>query len=257
MNFRQILTTSLSLVLAGMMWLTLYQMTTAQIERGGSDVEPTPWREVTPPPPGATPTIDRLAAPPTVPAPDQADEGAQLYWLHCQPCHGDQGQGLTDEWRAQYPMEDQYCWNSGCHGPQPYDPAFQLPTTVPALIGDQTLQKFQTLDGVYRYVSVAMPYFYPGDLTEAEYLAILAHIARGNGNWDGVPLTTDTLINYPVHPQPAALAVAHTTLVPTPTPAAPPPTSSGLGTTELFTLGAIALFLAALVGGFLWLRQGR
>ena len=50
-----------------------------------------------------TPTVDRLAAPPTVPAPNQADEGAQLYWLYCQPCHGDQGQGLTDEWRAQFP----------------------------------------------------------------------------------------------------------------------------------------------------------
>ena len=53
-----------------------------------------------PPPPAATPTVDRLAAPPTAASPNQADTGAQLYWLHCQPCHGDRAQGLTDEWRA-------------------------------------------------------------------------------------------------------------------------------------------------------------
>ena len=45
-----------------------------------------------------TPTPDRLAPPPTVASPAQADVGAQVYWLNCQPCHGDRGQGLTDEW---------------------------------------------------------------------------------------------------------------------------------------------------------------
>ncbi len=83
---------------------------------------------------GATPTPDRLAAPPTVASPNQADDGAQLYWQHCQPCHGDRGQGLTDEWRAQYPPEDQNCWKSRCHGQSPYEHGFILPTQVPALV---------------------------------------------------------------------------------------------------------------------------
>jgi len=51
-------------------------------------------------PPPAMPTVqDRLAAPPTVYPPTQADQGAQVYWFVCMVCHGDRGQGLTDEWR--------------------------------------------------------------------------------------------------------------------------------------------------------------
>jgi hypothetical protein len=53
---------------------------------------------------------------------------------------------------------------------------------VPAVIGEGTLSKFQTMDGVFRYVSVTMPYFFPGDLTEEEYLAIVAHLAREHGS---------------------------------------------------------------------------
>lgn len=225
----------------------------------GPQLPRTPTPAVTPVP-GATPTIDRLAAPPTVASPTQADEGAQLYWLHCQPCHGDQGQGLTDEWRAQYPPEDQNCWESGCHGSRPYDPAFQLPTRVPAVIGDHALARFPTFDGVYRYVSVAMPYFFPGDLTQEEYLAILAHLARENGIGDGRPLTLDNLADVPI---PWALAQAATPAPATPAPAAltPAPTPARLG----LALGPVELAIIAacvmvplLIGGFvLWLRRNR
>jgi mono/diheme cytochrome c family protein len=137
---------------------------------------------------GPTPTIDRLAAPPTVSSPTQADEGAQLYWLHCQPCHGDQGQGLTDEWRMQYPEEDRNCWNSGCHGNNPYEGGFTVPTVVPAVIGENTLRRFATMGDVYEYMRVAMPLSFPGTLTEEEYLALTAYLARAHGVWDGRPL---------------------------------------------------------------------
>jgi len=205
--------------------------------------------------PGATATPDRLAPPPTVPSPNQADEGAQLYWLHCQPCHGDVGQGLTDDWRAQYPPEDQYCWNSGCHGPNPYKQEFQLPTAVPAIIGDGALVKFPTLDSVYRYVSVAMPYFFPGDLTEVEYLAIVAHVARGNGLWDGRTLTTGNLREYAI---PGSLVSLPAITSATPAPAAAVPAAGGgIGAIAWIVLaGGVAVILA--LGGFvLWLRHGR
>src|SRR6185436_21117658 len=104
-------------------------------------------------PPAAAPTVDRLAAPPTAANPNQADTGAQLYWLHCQPCHGDRAQGLTDEWRAQYPPEDQNCWNSGCHGQQPYANGFILPTQVPALVGAGTLGRFATAADLHNFIS--------------------------------------------------------------------------------------------------------
>ncbi len=253
-------------VLLGLGLTALFASAAAQMQRGGP-TRPTP----TPAPtvPGAVPTMDRLAPPPTVPSPNQADEGAQLFWLHCQPCHGDHGQGLTDEWRAQYPPEDQYCWNSGCHGPQPYDQAFALPTAVPAIIGQGTLQKFPTLDSVYNYVSVAMPYFFPGDLTQEEYLAIVAHLARDNGLWDGRTLTLDTLSEYAVPG-----AVVATVTPPAVAQSASPTTGAPVSPAATLTAGqpahtrdrsaASRLVLAGggiallVLGGFvLWLRRSR
>ena len=132
----------------------------------------------------ATPTPDRLAAPPTVESPTQADVGAQVYWLNCQPCHGDQGQGLTDEWRAQYPPEDQNCWNSGCHGERPYESGFKLPQHVPAVIGPGTLTRFATAADLYAFISRAMPFQAPGSLKPDEYWAVTAFLVRAQGRGD-------------------------------------------------------------------------
>lgn len=138
-------------------------------------------------------TVDRLAAPPTVENPTQADEGAQVYWLNCQPCHGDRGQGLTDEWRAQYPPEDRNCWARGCHGNVPYENGFKLPETVPALIGEGSLERFQSLGQLYTFIRAAMPFEAPGNLSDEEYLAITAYLARAHGIWDGSPLNVENV----------------------------------------------------------------
>ena len=127
------------------------------------------------------PTIDRLAEP-TLPAvPSQADYGAQLYWLYCLPCHGDVGQGLTDEFRDTYPPEDNNCWARGCHGRNPYEGGFTLPTTVPKLIGSGALTKFATVANLKGFVSAAMPFEDPGVLTDDEYWQVIAFILRENG----------------------------------------------------------------------------
>ena len=234
-------------------FLILFAPTAAQQVEHGAPPEALPTEATLPP--DTTPTPDRLAPPPTVPSPNQADEGAQLFWLHCQPCHGDVGQGLTDDWRAQYPPEDQYCWNSGCHGPSPYKQEFQLPTAVPAVIGDGTLVKFQTLDSVYRYVSVAMPYFFPGDLTQEEYLAIVAHVARGNGLWDGRPLTTENLREYAIPGSLVSLPAA-TSVPATPAPVTPLAGGRISAVGLLLLAGGVAVLIA--LGGFvLWLKRGR
>lgn len=256
--------------LAVILWLVWAGATTAQIERGG----PAPTRTPIPPTPapGATPTPDRLAPPPTVPSPTQADEGAQLFWLHCQPCHGDHGQGLTDEWRAQYPPEEEYCWESGCHGDQPYDEAFALPTRVPAVIeadaspGDdlQVLPKFETMDAVYRYVSVAMPYFFPGDLTQEEYLAITAFLARENGLWDGETLTTANLGRYRLHPAagpPTPDATGGHLSSPDGAPPTAAATSASVFRTISFSnglLGLLTVITILTIGGvILWRKHAR
>jgi hypothetical protein len=246
---RKIINGASAVLLFAAVLLVIFAPAAAQQVEHGGPMERLP--EEATPMPGATATPDRLAPPPTVAAPNQADEGAQLYWLHCQPCHGDVGQGLTDDWRAQYPPEDEYCWESGCHGPSPYRQEFQLPTAVPAIIGDGTLRKFPSLDGVYRYVSVAMPYFFPGDLTQEEYLAIVAHMARGNGIWDGRTLTVENLKEYPIPDSLIVLPAATAT----PAPAARPAVGFSLMAILLLVGGIVVL--GALGGFVLWLRHNR
>ncbi|MGE5251058.1 MAG: c-type cytochrome [Bacteroidota bacterium] len=131
-----------------------------------------------------TPTPDRLAEPTLPASPSQADHGAQVYWLSCLPCHGDRGQGLTDEFRQTYPPEDQYCWNSGCHGDRPYANGFKLPRTVPALVGPGALQKFSDASVLHGYIAAAMPFWKPGSLSEQDSWSVTAFLLRQNGLWE-------------------------------------------------------------------------
>lgn len=131
----------------------------------------------------ATPTADRLAEP-TLPAvPSQADYGAQVYWLSCMPCHGDKGQGLTDEFRATYPPEEEYCWQSGCHGANPYESGFTLPKKIPALIGETTLAKFADAAQLNAFIRATMPFWKPGSLTEEDSWRVTAFLLRQNDLW--------------------------------------------------------------------------
>jgi mono/diheme cytochrome c family protein len=132
------------------------------------------------------PTPDRLAEP-TLPAfPSQADHGAKVYWLSCMPCHGDKGQGLTDEFRATYPPEEEYCWESGCHGANPYESGFSLPKKIPAVVGETTLAKFTDAAQLNAYVRAAMPFWKPGSLTEQDAWRVTAFVLRENGLWDAL-----------------------------------------------------------------------
>lgn len=204
--------------------------------------------------PAVTPTVDRLAAPPTVENPNQADEGAYLYWLNCQPCHGDQGQGLTDEWRSQYPMEDQNCWARGCHGERPYEDGFTIPTAVPAVIGEGSLGKFETADTLYVYIQTAMPFNAPSSLTTEEYLAITAFLIRAHGKWTGTPLDEKNvaemrLLPAPTHtPQVNVTPTAVFTATLPPTSATPPENNS----TYVWLGGVLVL-----VAGGIWVWKLR
>lgn len=130
------------------------------------------------------PTPDRLAEPTLPPAPSQADYGAQVYWLSCLPCHGDRGQGLTDEFRAAYPPEEQYCWERGCHGKNPYESGFTLPKTIPAVIAPQALAKFSDAAQLQAYIRAAMPFWKPGSLSDEEAWRVTAYLLRENGLWN-------------------------------------------------------------------------
>ena len=130
----------------------------------------------------ATPaaTLDRLAEPTLPASPSQVDYGAQAYWLNCSPCHGDQAQGLTDEFRQQYPEEDRNCWTSHCHGKVTYENGFTIPRVVPALVGPGALAKFPNAANLYGYMRAAMPFQAPNSLSEEDYYKITAFLLRQN-----------------------------------------------------------------------------
>ncbi len=198
------------------------------------------------PDPLASPTVDRLAPPPTVISPTQADDGAHLYWVWCQPCHGDVGQGLTDEWRAEYPEDHQNCWLGGCHGNSPYEDGFKLPKQVPSLVGRGTLLRFQTMGELYEYVRYKMPFEYPGALNEEEALAVTAFLANRHGKWDGTRLTIDSVSEIRLQPTP----------VPTPT-SGEAAVQSGLSffSDNMLLLGGLLLGLIVVGGIWLWRRK--
>ena len=177
------------------------------------------------------PTPNRLAEPTLPPSPSQADYGAQVYWLSCLPCHGDRGQGLTDEFRTTYPPEDRNCWASGCHGKRPYENGFTIPTTIPALIGQGTLQKFATAANLHGYILAAMPFWKPGSLTEDESWQVTAFLLRQNGYWPGnVDLDASNAGSLQLSP-----------VLQTPTPVAVQP---GKKLTGWITLVAVILLLS-------------
>ena len=107
----------------------------------------------------------------------QADYGAEIYRLVCRDCHGDVGQGLTDEWRAKgFSPEDQNCWQSKCHtGSHPVD-GFVLPKYVPPLAGEASLSRFNTSLDLFHFIRAAMPYHDPGNLLDREYWQLTAFI---------------------------------------------------------------------------------
>lgn len=177
--------------------------------------------------------FERLAEP-TLPArPLQADQGAQDYWLYCLPCHGDRGQGLTEEFRQTYPPDEVNCWQSGCHGKRPYENGFTLPTSIPPLIGTGALQKFENAAILRAYIFAAMPYWKPGSLTEEQSWRVTSFLLRENGKWAAQDeLSASNADSLLVGPPRA-----------TPTPQPAPSDAAWISAPLLFIVGSIVLIL--------------
>ncbi len=129
-----------------------------------------------------TPAPDRLATPVMPASPTQIDTGRQAYYTNCMPCHGDRGQGLTDEWRAVWVEDHQNCWAHGCHGSRPDDEGYPIPRVVPALSGSpQALARFPTSGDLFDYLHRTQPPQRPGALSDEEYWALTAFLLHENG----------------------------------------------------------------------------
>jgi mono/diheme cytochrome c family protein len=123
--------------------------------------------------------VDRLAAPSLPAEPTQADYGALVYYQVCMACHGDKGQGLTDEWRAIW-EEDSNCWKSKCHGPNHPPWGFEFPKISSPVIGSGSLGRFYTAQDLHQYTIDTMPWWNPGYLKAEEYWQVTAFLLRAH-----------------------------------------------------------------------------
>ncbi len=127
-------------------------------------------------------TQDRLGEPPLPANPTQYEQGRHLYWLHCMPCHGDRGQGLTDEFRSLWEVDHQNCWARGCHAGRMGDEGFPLPRFVPAIISSSgNLPAFASTEALFAYLRTTHPPQNPGALSDEAYRAITAYVLAENG----------------------------------------------------------------------------
>ena len=126
--------------------------------------------------------MDRLAIPVLPEHPTELELGRSLYYYHCMPCHGDYGQGLTDEFRGIWEEDHQNCWARGCHGGREKDEGFPLPTMIPAVNDPSLFQRyFSTPDELYAFLRSTHPPQRPGALQEDEYRALTVYLFHMNG----------------------------------------------------------------------------
>ncbi len=141
-----------------------------------------------------TPTYDPLAEPPLPSNPTEYELGRNLYWHWCMTCHGDRGQGLTDEFRGIWEPEHQNCWGRGCHTGRPGDEGFPIPTIVPALVNESHLEQFASLQALADFLNATHPPQSPGILKDDEYHAIALFVFTMNER----PLISVPLLDTPV-----------------------------------------------------------
>lgn len=151
---------------------------------------------------GAQP--ERLIAPRLPDNPTQLDCGAYQFAQICMACHGDKGQGLTEEWRAAWGREEENCWQSGCHTGANAMTGFDFPRFAPRLIGEGALQRFETAADLHNYISTKMPWHAPGTLEDKTYWQLVAFLAASNGYevTDYLSLETAQNVRFRPLPQP-------------------------------------------------------
>lgn len=139
--------------------------------------------------------------PPLLPDnPSQADLGEDPYYQACMACHGNWGQGLTDEWREIGFQEDMNCWQSKCHAQNHPPDGFEFPREIPPVLGKGTMSRSADAQQLYDVIYDTMPWWNPGSLTEEEAINFAAYIMRSRGELPkDVILTTSNLTAFKLH----------------------------------------------------------
>lgn len=160
MNTRPVITTILLAVLfSGLAWISFL-----------------PVQAQSAPP---TPTYDPFAEPPLSENPSELELGIHTYWHYCMPCHGDVGQGLTDEFRMLWEDTHQNCWAAGCHsGNYSYD-SFPVPTVIPP-VADREMLSRHSPNSLFEYLRITHPPEDPGLLSDEEYRSLITFLYHLN-----------------------------------------------------------------------------
>ncbi|MBN2045853.1 MAG: hypothetical protein JW757_12585 [Anaerolineales bacterium] len=153
---------------------------------------------------------DDLPAPILPDQPGQLERGQLKYYQVCLACHGNWGQGLTDEWRATGFGDDMNCWQSKCHAPNHPPHGFEIPKEMPPLLGITALSTLANAEQLYQIIYQSMPWWDPGALTSQEAVDLTAYLMNARGELpDGIELTKDNLAAFPLHGQPVELVNAN------------------------------------------------
>lgn len=143
---------------------------------------------------------DDLMAPILPENPTQADLGEQDYYQICLACHGNWGQGLTDEWRETGFTDDADCWQSKCHAPNHPPQGFEIPREMPPVLGRGSLPGISNAKELYQVIIDTMPWWDPGQLSEEQALNLTAYLLNARGELpEGVVLTTSNLSAFSMH----------------------------------------------------------
>ena len=185
---------------AGLCSAVLARVESAQ---GPPAATPSPGRPISPPPPSGWIILPALPA-----TASQADIGAEIWRLVCQDCHGNRGQGLTTEWRAQWNPAHRNCWQSKCHAANHPPEGFVLPRHVPPVVGPNALDELNTVLELHDYICKSMPWHNPGSLADRQCWQLTAFLARQNGiHPSNSPLDRASAAQLLLHP-PAAKPTA-------------------------------------------------
>jgi mono/diheme cytochrome c family protein len=213
-------------------WFTLLLFGVMALTRLPSSVTPARQEEPTPTPAMSMPPAQEswllLNLPPNA---TQLQRGEEIYRLVCKACHGDKGQGLTDEWRSTWEPEDQNCWKSKCHAANHPPDGFTMPPVVPAVVGTQAMARFYTGLDLQKYIAQYMPWYSPGRLSEEQSWQVTAYVLQLNSVDPGPQLDATTAAQIRLGGNP------------------PPAQSSWLnGSSLLFIVIPLAVVLAVLFG---------
>lgn len=155
--------------------------------------------------------LERLIAPELPENPTQLDCGAYQFAQICMACHGDKGQGLTEEWRAAWGTEEMDCWQSGCHAKNHPPEGFEFPTYAPPVIGEGALGRFTTAADLHNFISTKMPWHAPGTLDDKTYWQLVTFLATRNGAEVPGYLTAENAPSVRLRPLPPPQPVASIT----------------------------------------------